>query len=80
LLPLFFLPDSHFGVIPLFSSTPCLPPPPTNLYEYQRKGLTKLAFRNSLILKGAILVILGLQTLKWLQGKEKREQAPALQT
>jgi hypothetical protein len=50
------------------------------LYEYQRKGLTKLAFRNSLILKGAILVILGLQTLKWLQGKEKREQAPALQT
>jgi hypothetical protein len=33
-----------------------------------------------LILKGAIFVISGLQTLKWLQGKEKREQAPALQT
>jgi hypothetical protein len=31
------------------------------LYEYQRKGLTKFAFRNSLILKGAILVVLGLQ-------------------
>jgi hypothetical protein len=36
-----------------------LPPPPTNLYEYQRKGLTKIAFRKLLILKDAILVVLG---------------------
>src|SRR5260370_32183341 len=37
----------------------CLPPPATNLYEYQRKGLIEIAFRKLLILKGAILVVLG---------------------
>jgi hypothetical protein len=35
------------------------PHPRTNLYEHQGKGLTKIAFRKSLILKGAILVVLG---------------------
>jgi hypothetical protein len=29
------------------------------LYEYQRKGLTEIAFRKLLILMGAILVVLG---------------------
>jgi hypothetical protein len=32
-----------------------------------------------LILKGALLVVLDLQSLKRLPEKEKREQAPALQ-
>jgi hypothetical protein len=31
-----------------------------NLHEYQKKGLTKKAFRNSLILKGVVLVVFGL--------------------
>jgi len=49
------------------------------LYEYQKKGITEIAFRKSLILKDAILVVLGLQAFKWpAQKKEKREQPPAL--
>ncbi len=30
----------------------------TNLHEYQKKRLTRFAFRNRLILKGTILVVL----------------------
>jgi hypothetical protein len=37
---------------------PTVPYPPTILHEFQKKGLTKIAFRNLLILKGAILVVL----------------------
>jgi hypothetical protein len=33
--------------------------PPIILYAYQRKGVTETAFRKLLILKGAILVVLG---------------------
>ena len=33
--------------------------PPTNLYEYQRKRLTKIAFCKWLIPKDAFLVVLG---------------------
>jgi hypothetical protein len=40
--------------------------PPTILYECQKKGLTEIVFRNSLILKGAILVVLDEQQPKWL--------------
>jgi hypothetical protein len=29
------------------------------MHEYQKKGVTEIAFRKSLILKGAILVVLG---------------------
>jgi hypothetical protein len=50
------------------------------LHEYQKKRLTKFAIRKWLILKDAILVALDAQRLKWLPGKEKREQAPALET
>ncbi len=58
------------------------------LHEYQKKRLMKFAFCKWLILKGAILVVLDLQVLKWLPKKEKREpfgsapgkQAPAIQT
>ncbi len=32
------------------------PPTPGISYEYQKKGITEIAFRKSLILKGAILV------------------------
>src|SRR5260370_41147926 len=38
----------------------CSPDPPAILYEYQRKRLTKIAFRKPLILKSAILVALEL--------------------
>jgi hypothetical protein len=48
------------------------------LHEYQKKGITEFAFRKSLILKKAILVVLGLQRLNGCPEKEKREQAPAL--
>ena len=34
------------------------PTPPIILYEYQRKGVTKIAFRKLLILKSVILVVL----------------------
>jgi hypothetical protein len=34
---------------------------PGILYEYQNKGITEFAIRKLLILKGAILVVLGLQ-------------------
>jgi len=34
-----------------------VPRTPVNLYEYQKKGLTKFAFRNRLILKDAILLV-----------------------
>ena len=37
------------------------PPPPMTLYEYQNKRVTEKAFRKSLILKDAILVVLGWQ-------------------
>jgi hypothetical protein len=40
--------------------------PPIILYECQKKGLTEIVFRNSLILKGAILVVLDEQQPKWL--------------
>src|SRR6266699_6697574 len=42
------------------------PTPPTNLHEYQTKGLTKVAFRNLFILKEAILVVLALKKPVWL--------------
>jgi hypothetical protein len=32
-------------------------PPPIILHEYQKKGVTEIAFRKLLILKGAILVV-----------------------
>jgi len=35
--------------------------PPMILYEYQNKRVTEKAFRKSLILKDAILVVLGWQ-------------------
>jgi hypothetical protein len=54
------------------------PPTPGISYEYQKKGITEFAFRKSLILKKAILVVLGLQRLNGCPEKEKREQAPAL--
>src|SRR5438128_6480583 len=44
------------------------PPPPIILYECQKKGFTKFAFRKSLILKDAILTV---WTSKWLPEKEK---------
>ena len=59
---------------------PARPHPPTNLYEYQRKGLTKIAFRKLLILKGAVLAVLGWQRRNGCPEKEKRELAPALHT
>jgi hypothetical protein len=34
--------------------------PPTISYEYQKKGVTEIAFRNWLILKGASLAASGL--------------------
>jgi hypothetical protein len=40
------------------------PTPGMKMHEYQKKGLTKKAFRKWLILKGAILVVLGLVELK----------------
>jgi Ethanolamine utilization protein EutJ (predicted chaperonin) len=49
------------------------------LYEYQNKRVTKIAFRKRLILKDAVLVVLGLGTTGIAaRKKEKREQAPAL--
>jgi hypothetical protein len=50
------------------------------MHECQNKGVTKKAFRNRLILKGAILVGLGRQGGNGGLEKEKREQAPALHT
>jgi hypothetical protein len=48
---------------------------------YQNKRLTKFAFRKPLILKGAVLVVLGThKTWNSVCLEEKREQAPALQT
>jgi hypothetical protein len=41
------------------------------LYEYQKKGLTKIAIRKSLILKGAILVVLDWQTAEMADLKRK---------
>jgi hypothetical protein len=61
------------------SKNPGYAPTPGNLHEYKRKGLTKFAIRKSLILKDAILVVLGLQQAEMWIEKEKREQAPALQ-
>jgi hypothetical protein len=40
------------------------------LHEYQKKGLTKKAFRNSLILKGAILIVLDEQRTNGYLEKE----------
>ena len=37
-------------------------PTPTKLHEYQNKGLTRIAFRKLLILRDAILVVLGNST------------------
>ncbi len=49
-----------------------MPPiPPTNLQEYQKKRLMKIAFRKSLILKAAILVVLGLLRPKTVALKKK---------
>ena len=42
--------------------------PPIILYECQKKGFTKFAFRKLLILKDATLLV---WTSKWLPGKEK---------
>jgi hypothetical protein len=50
------------------------------LYECQNTGVTKFAIRKWLILKGAILVGLGLQGGNGGLEKEMREQAPALHT
>jgi hypothetical protein len=48
--------------------------PPGILYEYQKKGVTEFAFRKSLILKGAILVVLNWQEAEMgALKKEKRE-------
>jgi hypothetical protein len=48
--------------------------PPGILYEYQKKGVTEFAFRKSLILKGAILVVLDWQEAEMgALKKEKRE-------
>jgi hypothetical protein len=41
------------------------------LHEYQKKGVTEFAFRNLLILKDAILVVLDWQRPKPLPGKRK---------
>jgi hypothetical protein len=46
--------------------------PPTNLYEYQKKGIMKIAFRKRLILKGAILFVLDWQKQK---GRPKKGKA-----
>jgi hypothetical protein len=45
--------------------------PPIILYEYQRKGITEIAFRKLLILKDAIFVVWGLQRPKQQPGKRK---------
>jgi hypothetical protein len=50
---------------------------PTILHEYQKKGLTKIAFRNLLILKDAILVVWAGKGRNACLEKGKREQAPA---
>jgi len=42
------------------------------MHEYQNKGVTEKAFRKLLILKDAILVVLGLQGRKKRPGKTKR--------
>ncbi len=47
------------------------PPPPGNLHEYQKKGLTKFAFRKLLVLKGAILVAYGSKVRNGRTEKEK---------
>ena len=47
------------------------PYPPTNLHEYQNKGLTKFAFRNSVILKGASLVVWDLAKVELADLKKK---------
>jgi hypothetical protein len=47
------------------------PHPPMKLYEYQRKRLTKFAFRKRLILKGAFLAILVLGLPEQLLAKKK---------
>jgi len=47
------------------------PPPPSFLHEYQEKGVTGKAFRKSLILKGAILVVLGWQGAEMAALKKK---------
>jgi hypothetical protein len=50
------------------------------LYEYQKKGLTELAFRKWVILNEMFLAKQRGLTRKKALKKEKREQAPALQT
>jgi len=51
--------------------------PPDNLYEYQKKRLTKFAFRKCVILKGMSFAS---KTGNNSVEKEKRDQGPALQT
>src|SRR6267378_2646916 len=45
--------------------------PPTNLYEYQNKGITKIAIRKWLILKDAILVVGGLAKVEMAAWKKQ---------
>jgi hypothetical protein len=47
------------------------PPTPTILDEYQNKGVTKFAFRKSLILRDAILVVSGLHQAEMAAQKRK---------
>jgi len=53
---------------------------PGILYEYQKKGLTEFAFRKCVILNKMFLAEQHRLTRKKALKKEKREQAPALQT
>jgi hypothetical protein len=57
-----------------------LPYTPGNLYEYQKKGLTKFAFRKRLILNGMSSSEQKGSCRKTPRKEEKREQAPALHT
>ena len=50
------------------------PPPPINSHECQKKGLTEKAFRNSLILKAAILLVQRGQALSEPHKEKKRHQ------
>jgi hypothetical protein len=53
--------------------------PPTNLHEYQKKGVTEFAIRNSLILTDAFLAVFGLVTAGLAaRKKEKRSKLPRL--
>jgi hypothetical protein len=55
-------------------------PIPTNLHEYQTKGLTKIAIRNGLILKDAILVVGGLARAEIADLKRKAGTSSRTQT